>query len=84
MPDKKAMVGAAGAYLKHNPAEIVRVLRTAAVRERLSDIGTEAVGSTPGELHTRLKGGTDHPANLQLAHAECNWRKGSSWKPPTA
>jgi hypothetical protein len=33
-------------------------------------------------IRPRLKGGTDDPANLQLAHAECNWRKGSSWRPP--
>jgi 5-methylcytosine-specific restriction endonuclease McrA len=31
-------------------------------------------------IRPRLKGGTDDRANLQLAHAECNWRKGSSWK----
>jgi 5-methylcytosine-specific restriction endonuclease McrA len=33
-------------------------------------------------IRPRLKGGTDDRANLQLAHAECNWRKGSDWKPP--
>jgi 5-methylcytosine-specific restriction endonuclease McrA len=32
-------------------------------------------------IRPRLKGGTDDPANLQLAHADCNWRKGSNWKP---
>jgi hypothetical protein len=30
MPDKKAMVGAAGAYLRENPSEVVRALRSAA------------------------------------------------------
>jgi hypothetical protein len=30
MPDKKAMVGAAGAYLRENPGELVRALRSAA------------------------------------------------------
>jgi 5-methylcytosine-specific restriction endonuclease McrA len=33
-------------------------------------------------IRPRKKGGTDDPANLQLAHAECNWRKGSSWRGP--
>jgi 5-methylcytosine-specific restriction endonuclease McrA len=32
-------------------------------------------------IRPRLKGGTDDQANLQLAHAECNWRKGSDWNP---
>ena len=31
-------------------------------------------------IRPRNKGGLDDPANLQLAHAECNWRKGDSWK----
>jgi 5-methylcytosine-specific restriction endonuclease McrA len=30
-------------------------------------------------IRPRKKGGTDDPANLQLAHAACNKRKGSSW-----
>jgi 5-methylcytosine-specific restriction endonuclease McrA len=33
-------------------------------------------------IRPRNKGGTDDPANLQLAHAECNWNKGDRWKPP--
>jgi 5-methylcytosine-specific restriction endonuclease McrA len=33
-------------------------------------------------IRPRKKGGMDDRANLQLAHAECNWRKGSSWTPP--
>ncbi|MEL6257967.1 MAG: HNH endonuclease [Pseudomonadota bacterium] len=27
-------------------------------------------------IHARSRGGGDAPDNLQLAHAECNWRKG--------
>jgi 5-methylcytosine-specific restriction endonuclease McrA len=30
-------------------------------------------------IRPRKKGGTDDPANLRLAHAACNKRKGSSW-----
>jgi 5-methylcytosine-specific restriction endonuclease McrA len=33
-------------------------------------------------IRPKLKGGTDERENLQLTHAECNWRKGSDWKPP--
>jgi 5-methylcytosine-specific restriction endonuclease McrA len=33
-------------------------------------------------IRPKLTGGTDAAANLQLAHAECNWRKGSSWSTP--
>ena len=33
-------------------------------------------------IRPRKKGGTDDRANLQLAHAECNWRKGASWTLP--
>jgi 5-methylcytosine-specific restriction endonuclease McrA len=29
----------------------------------------------------RSKGGGDEAENLQLAHAECNRRKGASWTP---
>ncbi len=32
-------------------------------------------------IRPRNKGGGDEPENLQLAHADCNWRKGDSWKP---
>jgi 5-methylcytosine-specific restriction endonuclease McrA len=32
-------------------------------------------------IRPRKKGGADDRSNLQLAHAECNWKKGSSWKP---
>ncbi|MBY9066319.1 HNH endonuclease [Hyphomonas sp. WL0036] len=27
-------------------------------------------------IRARARGGSDKPENLQLAHAECNWRKG--------
>ena len=30
-------------------------------------------------IRPRAKGGTDDAANLQLAHADCNWRKGDAW-----
>jgi 5-methylcytosine-specific restriction endonuclease McrA len=33
-------------------------------------------------IRPRKKGGGDEPENLQLAHAQCNWTKGDSWKPP--
>lgn len=32
-------------------------------------------------IRPRVKGGADDPANLQLAHADCNWRKGDLWRP---
>jgi 5-methylcytosine-specific restriction endonuclease McrA len=32
-------------------------------------------------IRPRAKGGGDAPANIQLAHARCNKRKGDSWKP---
>ena len=32
-------------------------------------------------IRPRAKGGSDDPANLQLAHAQCNKRKGDAWKP---
>jgi 5-methylcytosine-specific restriction endonuclease McrA len=32
-------------------------------------------------IRPRAKGGGDVPANIQLAHARCNKRKGDSWKP---
>jgi 5-methylcytosine-specific restriction endonuclease McrA len=32
-------------------------------------------------IRPKAKGGADQPANLQLAHAECNWRKGDRWRP---
>lgn len=38
--------------------------------------------ATFDHIRPRKKGGTDDPANLQLAHAECNWTKSDSWKPP--
>jgi 5-methylcytosine-specific restriction endonuclease McrA len=31
-------------------------------------------------IRPRSKGGADDPANLQLAHAVCNKRKGADWK----
>lgn len=31
-------------------------------------------------VRPRAKGGGDAPANLQLAHAACNKRKGADWK----
>jgi 5-methylcytosine-specific restriction endonuclease McrA len=37
--------------------------------------------ATFDHIRPRKKGGTDDRANLQLAHAECNWKKGSAWKP---
>ena len=33
-------------------------------------------------IRPRKKGGSDDPANFQLAHADCNWRKGASWNAP--
>jgi 5-methylcytosine-specific restriction endonuclease McrA len=32
-------------------------------------------------IRPRAKGGGDGASNLQLAHAECNWRKGDRWRP---
>lgn len=32
-------------------------------------------------IRPKTKGGADDPANLQLAHADCNWTKGDYWKP---
>lgn len=32
-------------------------------------------------IRPKTKGGGDEPANLQLAHADCNWRKGDRWTP---
>jgi 5-methylcytosine-specific restriction endonuclease McrA len=32
-------------------------------------------------IRPRTKGGADDPANLQLAHAQCNKRKGDAWRP---
>lgn len=32
-------------------------------------------------IRPRTKGGGDEAANLQLAHAACNKRKGDSWNP---
>ncbi|MBI1361290.1 MAG: HNH endonuclease [Alphaproteobacteria bacterium] len=32
-------------------------------------------------IRPRAKGGTDAAENLQLAHADCNRRKGAAWKP---
>ncbi|KCZ92075.1 hypothetical protein HHI_12619 [Hyphomonas hirschiana VP5] len=29
-------------------------------------------------IRARARGGSDKPVNLQLAHAECNWKKGRS------
>jgi 5-methylcytosine-specific restriction endonuclease McrA len=26
------------------------------------------------------KGGSEDHANLQLTHAQCNWRKGATWR----
>jgi 5-methylcytosine-specific restriction endonuclease McrA len=31
-------------------------------------------------IRPRAKGGEDEALNLQLAHAECNWRKGDRWR----
>ena len=31
-------------------------------------------------IRPRVKGGGDEPSNLQLAHADCNWRKGDAWR----
>lgn len=31
-------------------------------------------------IRPKVAGGSDAPENLQLAHAECNWRKGRSVK----
>jgi 5-methylcytosine-specific restriction endonuclease McrA len=30
-------------------------------------------------IRPRAKGGLDEAANLQLAHAACNWTKGDAW-----
>ncbi len=35
---------------------------------------------TVDHIRPRVKGGSDDLANLQLAHAACNWRKGDSWR----
>lgn len=32
-------------------------------------------------IRPKAKGGSDDPANLQLAHAQCNWTKGDRWTP---
>ena len=32
-------------------------------------------------IRPKAKGGADEAANLQLAHAQCNKRKGDSWHP---
>jgi 5-methylcytosine-specific restriction endonuclease McrA len=32
-------------------------------------------------IRPRTKGGSDEAENLQLAHADCNKRKGDSWNP---
>jgi 5-methylcytosine-specific restriction endonuclease McrA len=32
-------------------------------------------------IRPRVKGGGDEATNLQLAHAECNWKKGAHWRP---
>ncbi|MDZ4762558.1 MAG: HNH endonuclease signature motif containing protein [Alphaproteobacteria bacterium] len=34
---------------------------------------------TLDHIRPRAKGGSDSSDNLQLAHADCNWRKGSAW-----
>lgn len=31
-------------------------------------------------IRPKAAGGSDAPENLQLAHAECNWRKGRKFK----
>jgi 5-methylcytosine-specific restriction endonuclease McrA len=31
-------------------------------------------------IRPRAKGGADEADNLQLAHADCNWRKGAAWR----
>jgi hypothetical protein len=36
--------------------------------------------ATFDHIRPRVKGGKDEAENLQLAHAECNWRKGDSWR----
>jgi 5-methylcytosine-specific restriction endonuclease McrA len=33
-------------------------------------------------IRPRSKGGGDEVGNLQLAHADCNKRKGDAWRPP--
>lgn len=32
-------------------------------------------------IRPRAKGGSEEAGNLQLAHADCNWRKGDMWRP---
>ncbi|MEM7766466.1 MAG: HNH endonuclease signature motif containing protein [Pseudomonadota bacterium] len=36
---------------------------------------------TLDHIQPRSKGGRDTPDNLQLAHADCNRRKGDRWTP---
>jgi len=63
-------------FIRDQQAEVIQ-----RVRQLFADTNTTASGIAEVLVGAdRAKGGLDEPENLQLAHAECNWRKGCDWR----